>query len=117
MTARKSIDEAVRSARSTRSFLIALLPLWGVVFMSLLGDYYAPLFRSHPSIFGVPAGLLLLAVATMLTVLGAVAIWNGRSRQRTILAFALLTLPATILTVATPSIIRILINLLPQTGG
>jgi hypothetical protein len=113
MTARKSIDEAVGSARSTRSFLIALLPLWGVVFMSLLGDYYAPVFRSYPSIFGVPAGLLPLAVATMLTVLGAVAIWNARSRKRTILAFALLTLPAAILAVATPAIILIVINLLP----
>lgn len=99
-----------------RSFVIALLPLWALAILSLIGDYFGPVLRSPPSFVGLPLGVVLLTVATILAVLGAIGMSSSRSQRRSVVAIAFLTVPATILVIVAPAVILLVINLSPASG-
>jgi hypothetical protein len=107
MTSPEHVDEPSRWALVT-----ALSPvlLWVVLLLTAPG-FTDPLYTNPPEILGLPAGLVLVGVAFVLAVVGAVIVWRSRSRTVHALAIGLLTIPALLLIGLGPSIVGVLENL------
>ena len=94
-----------------------LLPFWCALLLLLLDrDYFVSVLRSPPEAFGLPAGLLMLVVGGVLGSLGVLAGLASRSRGAAVAVFLFLTLPASLIAIATPAVILSIIKLSPASG-
>jgi hypothetical protein len=91
--------------------LLGLLPVWLLLFFQLAAPgFLEPAFRDPPGIMGAPAGLFVLAVVAVLTVVGVVALRRVSSTQAVTLVLLGLTAPAVLALVLTPAFVLILAN-------
>lgn len=73
--------------------------------------YFDPMFVRPPDLLGIPAGVLLLVLAAGWMLIGVGIVWNTGSKLTQMLALTLFTIPATILVVMGPALMRIWQNL------
>lgn len=73
--------------------------------------YFDPMFVQPPGILGLPFGLVLLVLAAGWMLIGVGIVWSTRSKLTEMLALILFTIPATILVVLGPALIRLWQNL------
>jgi len=72
------------------------LVLW-IALLIMAPGFTDPLYTNPPGILGLPAGLVLVGLALVLAVVGAVIVWRSRSSTVQALAIGLLTIPALLL--------------------
>lgn len=102
---------ATRTSHAPR-MVLAFLPLWILLFqLFAVPGFMDPVFASPPGIAGLPAGIGFLAIALLLTGLGAWALRRTSSRAAAILALAFLTLPAAAIVILAPAAVLIVQNL------
>lgn len=105
------LDEPPRGALGRTGYALALLPLWAWIFLNLFAmGFMEPVFANPPSVVGIPLGAILIVVAWLVMALGLVAMRRTRSAAGRMAAFALLTIPALILTVLAPVIVLAVVN-------
>jgi len=108
-----AVAPPARSAsRSGPRLLLGLLPFWVLLFFTLLAPGFTdPLFASPPAIFGLPAGLFVIAAALGLMLAGTWLIQRAESDVGMLLAFVLFTIPALMVIFFGPAVILIVVNL------
>jgi hypothetical protein len=107
-----------RSPTPVPRFLIALLPVWVFLAEAVAApNTIEPIFANPPAVYGLPAGLVLLAFSFAFMAVGVVVITKTTSRRSAICAIAFLTAPSTALLILAPTIILLILNVTPQTGG
>lgn len=90
----------------------SLLPFWlSAILLVLAPKFFAGVLMNPPALLGLPLGVVLLAIAAALTVLGFLAMRGSTSPIVSALAFAFLTLPAVFLVIFTPAVVMIGRNL------
>ena len=100
-----------RIPRASRTVL-ALLPLWILLLAPFAApSFFDPMFASPPGIAGMPAGLMIQAIAMLLMALGVAVVRRTSSRTAAILAFALLTLPGAAIVILAPAAVLIVQDL------
>lgn len=98
--------------RSGPRVLLGLLPLWVLLIFAVTAPgFMDPLFSNPPSVAGLPAGIFIIAVAMTLMLAGVWLLRRPASDLATVLAFLLLTIPATVLILVGPATILIIVNL------
>lgn len=99
-------DETIETP-SRWALVTALSPIviWFVL-SSMAPGFTDPLYQNPPGLFGLPAGLLLVGIALVLAVVGAVVVWRSRSSATTALAIGFLTIPALLIIGLGPPIIQ-----------
>jgi hypothetical protein len=107
-----------RSPTSTPRLLIALMPVWVFIAQAVVApNAIEPMYANPPAVYGLPAGLVLLAFSFVLMALGVIVMTRTTSRKSAICAVAFLTAPSTAIAVLAPTIILLIVNLSPQTGA
>ena len=82
-----------------------------LIFAVTAPGFMDPLFSNPPSVAGLPAGIFIIAVAMTLMLAGVWLLRRPASDLATVLAFLLLTIPATVLILVGPATILIIVNL------
>lgn len=98
---RDAIDRPSRWALFTA---LSPLALW-VVLILLVPGFTDPLYQNPPGILGLPAGIVIAAVAAILTVIGVLVVWRSHSSSVSAIAIACLTIPALLLIGLAPAIV------------
>jgi hypothetical protein len=107
-----STDITISRPRRRWRFAVGLLPLLIWYLAGILAPGAVdPLFANPPAIAGLPAGVFVLAVVTVMTLAGAVVIATARSNTVVAAAVVLLTVPATVLLFLAPAVILLVQNL------
>ena len=92
----------------------SLLPVWLTgILLVLTPKFFAGVLTNPPAFLGLPLGVVLLAIAAALTVLGFLIMRGSTSPIVSALAFTLLTLPAVFIVIFTPAVVMIAVNLAP----
>lgn len=107
MSSYETIDAPSRWAVATAC---SPLVLW-IVLLLMAPGFTDPLYGNPPGILGLPAGLVLVGLAVVLAVVGAVVVWRSRSSTLRALAIGLLTIPSLLLIGLGPAIVLALQNL------
>jgi hypothetical protein len=104
MTHRRPTDAVMRVG-------LGLLPVWAFL-IRVVGapSSMDPILEYPPGIVGLPLGLLILAAALCVMVLGVVVLRRASSATSTLLAFVGLTVPPTVVAVAAPALVLALQN-------
>jgi hypothetical protein len=98
--------------------LIGLLPLWVLVFLLVaLPSFMAPMFANPPEVLGLPAGVVIMAIALTVMAIGVAILGLTSSTRAAIVALVGFTAPSLVLLVMAPAMILAIVNLSPQTGG
>ncbi len=93
------------------SIVAATAPVWVVGFLVVLApNYFQALLLNPPALVGMPAGIVMGAVAVALTILGLLAV-ESDSRIVRAAGIAFATLPAVLTFLMAPAIVLILLNL------
>jgi hypothetical protein len=93
----------------------SLLPLWlTAILLVLAPKFFAGVLANPPALLGLPLGVVLLAVAAALTVLGFLVVRGSTSPIVSAVAFTVLTLPAVFIVIFTPAVVMIAVNLAPE---
>ena len=93
------------------TMVAATAPVWVVGFLLILApNYFQALLLNPPALVGIPAGMVMGAVAVALTLLGLVAA-ESESRIVRAAGMAFATLPAVLTFLMAPAIVLILLNL------
>jgi hypothetical protein len=87
---------------------ILVWALWAI----LIPGFTDPLYQNPPGIFGLPAGMVIMAVVAVLTILGLLVALRARSGRIVALALLLFTAPAIVLLTFAPSSVVIVQNLI-----
>lgn len=91
--------------------LLGLLPVWLLVlFLLAAPEFMEPAFTNPPAALGVPLGLVPLAIALVLTVIGVVGLRRMSSTAASTAVFLSLTVPAALVIVLTPAMALVLSN-------
>ena len=107
-TSRSVVAVEARSRRVPQT-LLGLLPLWLLIFFSLAAPgFMDPMFANPPAIAGLPAGVILIAVAFTLMLAGVWLLRRTRSDLASVLALLAFTVPAMALIVFGPATILLL---------
>jgi hypothetical protein len=96
--------------RSAAPVIVALTPLFAFVGVALAPGYLDPMLSNPPGVLGLPLGVVVLFVAGILTILGAMVVRRGGEVAR-VAAFGTLTIPAVLLVVLGPAVLLALLNL------
>jgi hypothetical protein len=107
-----------RSPAPVPRLLLALLPVW--VFLAqavVFPNAIEPIFANPPAVYGLPAGLVLLAFSFVVMAVGVVVMARTTSTRSAIFTIAFLTAPATALAALAPAILLLIVSVSPQTGG
>lgn len=92
--------------------VVGLLPVWVLVFFSLaVPGYMDPMYANPPSIAGLPAGVVLIAAALLLTIVGVEITRRVESELAVASVWLLVTMPATALILLGPGAILMVLNL------
>jgi hypothetical protein len=98
--------------------LIGLLPLWILLFLLVAApSFMAPMFANPPEVLGLPAGVVILAIALTVMTIGIAILGLTSSTKAAIAALVGFTAPSLVLLVMAPAMILAIVNLSPQTGG
>lgn len=93
------------------TMVAATAPVWVVGFLLIAApNYFSALLLNPPAFAGLPAGLVIAAVAVALTVLGLFVV-EAESRVVRAVGIAFFTLPAVLAFLMAPAIVLILLNL------
>ena len=84
--------------------------LW-IALWILAPGFMEPVFINPPAMLGLPAGVVIIAIAGGLATLGWLVARRTRSVRVALGAVTLLTIPALLLIVMTPALILIIVNL------
>ena len=97
--------------RGPRS-VIGLLPLWVLIFFSFAAPgFMDPMYANPPAIAGLPAGVVLIAAALLLTIVGVEITRRVESELAVASVWLLVTMPATALILLGPGAILMVLNL------
>jgi hypothetical protein len=100
-----------RRGLSKAGYAIALLPLWALVILQGTDATASDaMFANPPSILGLPAGIVMIAVAGVLMTLGILAMRWARTTAGRAGAFALLTVPALAIVLLVPIVVDTVLN-------
>jgi hypothetical protein len=92
--------------------VVGLLPLWVLIFFSFAAPgFMDPMYANPPSIAGLPAGVVLIAVALFLTIVGVEITRRVESEIALAFVWLLVTVPATALILFGPAAILVVLNL------
>jgi hypothetical protein len=98
--------EPARHANRVPRMVLGLLPIWAFVAHRLMVPAYKdPIFAKPPEVFGMPMGVVALALAFGLMAIGIAVLLRTESRRIAFVAFA------TALVVLTPGIILAMMSL------
>lgn len=92
----------------TVPLVVALTPLWLLIFMALVSDAVPVVLSRPPAVVSLPLGVVMESIALLWMLAGAAIVWRARSPVAESLALMLFTIPATVLVVFTPTAIEIL---------
>ena len=93
----------------------SLLPVWlTAILLVVAPKFFAGVVTNPPALLGLPLGVVLLAIAAGLTVLGFLVMRGSTSPIVSALAFTILTLPAVFIVIFTPAVVMIAVNLAPE---
>lgn len=96
---------------SAPKVLLGLLPLWLFAFFELAAPgFMEPALANPPSVLGVPAGVVPLSIALVLTGLGVVGLRRVSTTTGAGIVFLCLTVPAALAVVLTPAMVLVLQN-------
>lgn len=96
--------------------LIGLLPLWVLLFLLVVArNFMAPLLMNPPETFGLPGGLVILAITLAVMAIGVVILSRTSSTKAAIVALLGFTAPSVILLIMAPALILAIVDLSPQT--
>lgn len=110
--ASSAIVPVAPSSRSGPRVLLGFMPLWVLLIFAVTAPgFMDPLFANPPSVIGLPAGILIVAVAMLLMLAGVWLLRRPATDLTTVLAFLLFTIPATLLILLGPAVILIIVNL------
>ena len=98
------------SRRVLRALAVSPFILWAVLVLVAPG-FMDPVFMNPPGIVGLPAGIVVAAVALLIALLAAVIIWRTRSTFVAVAAVVALTVPSITVILFEPAIILIIQNL------
>jgi hypothetical protein len=92
--------------------VVGLLPVWVLVLFSFaVPGYMDPMYANPPSIAGLPAGVVLIAAAIFLTIVGVEITRRVESDLAVAFVWLLVTIPATALILIGPAAILMVLNL------
>jgi hypothetical protein len=99
-----------RGTYDTRAgYLIACLPYVVLVILSVLAPtFLEPIFANPPSIAGLPAGTVILAVGLVWGAMAFVVIWATANRAGVFVAQLLFTMPSLFAIILTGPVIQII---------
>jgi len=98
--------------------VIGFLPLWVLLFLLVAArNFMAPMFANPPETFGLPAGVVILAIALTVMAIGVAILGLTSSTKAAIVALVGFTAPSLALLLMAPAMILAIIDLSPQTGG
>lgn len=102
-----------RSGRTRGAVIaLALLPLWLLLFLSLAAPgFMDPMFANPPAVVGLPAGIVLLALAMAWMAIGVALILSTWSALGWAVAIVLFMVPAMAAVILGPAVILIALNL------
>ena len=109
----ESADPSVTVARSPRGApIVATAPmiLWAVL-AAFAPGFVEPVFMNPPAILGLPAGVVVIAFAMAVALLGWLVVRRARTVGVALAALAFLTIPAMLLVISAPALILIIVNL------
>lgn len=99
------------SKRGRRS-VVGLLPVWVLISFSFaVPGFMDPMYANPPAIAGLPAGVVLIAAALFLTIVGVEITRRVESDIATAFVWLLVTMPATALILLGPAAILMVLNL------
>lgn len=91
--------------------VLGLLPLWLFIFFRVAAPgFMEPAFSNPPSVMGLPAGFVPLAIAFVLTGLGVLGLRRVSTTTAAGLVFLAFTIPAVLAIVLTPAMVLVLQN-------
>ncbi len=114
-TVEPDFASATRRTRPPRRFVtfLAATPMLMWAFMSMVTPGFTdPIYQNPPGILVLPMGILLVATAVVLAVLGVLTVRAARTGIGVALSLAFLTIPAAALLIAAPMLILV-IQVLP----
>jgi hypothetical protein len=107
-----------RAGNRALRVLIGFLPLWVLLFLLVAApNFMAPMFANPPEVYGLPAGVVILAIALTVMAIGVAILGRTSSPKAAIVTVVGFTAPSLILLVMAPAMILAIVNLSPQTGG
>lgn len=109
----QTISERASSGpgRAALAWVAAAVPVAMSVIELVRPTYFGPMGYEPPTILGIPAGLVITAIALAWGALGGVIVARSRSRLALPLVLLLITLPACAVVILAPAIVLILQNL------
>ena len=92
--------------------VVGLLPVWVlIVFSFAVPGFMDPMYANPPAIAGLPAGVVLIAAAMFLTIVGVEITRRVESDLAVAFVWLLVTMPATALILLGPAAILMVLNL------
>lgn len=106
------LDEPHTRSSALSRVLVGLVPVWLQLVIAIASPKFsASVFDNPPGIAGLPAGVLLLALAMVWTLIGAVVLHKRRSTAGVIGALLVFVAPATLVVLFGPALVLIIQNL------
>ena len=89
----------------------AASPFLALVVSALVPGYLDPMLANPPGVLGLPLGVVILALTSIVALLGFEVVRRSPSSIVRVVALAVLTLPALVAVVMSPMVIRVIIDL------
>lgn len=108
-----SVAVATRSSGHTRfGYYMASLPFFVLVVLNVLApEFMEPVYLNPPAILGLPAGIIVLLLASIWAALAFVVVRAAKSGVGVAVAILVFTIPAIVAMVRIPATILMLLNL------
>lgn len=91
--------------------VIGLLPVWVLIVLSFAAPgFLDPMYANPPAFAGLPAGVVIIAAALVLTIVGVEILRRSESDITTVLVWLLFTVPALAVILLGPAAILMVLN-------
>jgi hypothetical protein len=98
--------------RRWQRLVLGLLPVWVLIFLSVAAPgFIDPMYANPPAVVGLPAGVVIIAAALGLTIVGVEILRRVESDVAAVLVWLLFTVPALAVILLGPAAILMVLNL------
>lgn len=98
-------------ARRGPRLVLGLVPVWVLIFVSFAAPgFMDPMYANPPAVAGLPAGVVLIAAALFLTIVGVEVLRRVESNTVAAFVWLLFTVPAIAMVLLGPAAILLVLN-------